>query len=388
MELLEIYFIDIIKCAGVTYLTLAIILLLFKVPKTKYFERYRTSKLYFSSSFVLMSVNIFAWISTFTGDWENPNPYMASIDLLLFYMIGMLLSYGFSNLIDKHYITKKRVATDITKWILSSICAIIGMTEFVHSYIQDTCLIISFAFLLEFYIRYLIYFRKIYLQNSRMLENYFTQDALRFVSWIKRSIVFICISGLGAIVTINEGILINWAFQLYIISISIYIATSFINYSSIYAKLEEAEPLHNNDEIENENTEMSPYAFSAEQNKISLEKRIEVWALTQSYLNNQFTIEELANRLGTNKYYLSRIINEKYHMNFSNWISSLRIEKAKQILKEEQGIKLEDLAYRVGFSSLSYFSKVFSRLEGVSPSSWLKNWERNSEGAQLYSKEN
>ena len=103
-----------------------------------------------------------------------------------------------------------------------------------------------------------------------------------------------------------------------------------------------------------------------------LRPRITKWVESKAYMCEQFTIEELAAKLYTNKTYLSSFIREEYGMNFSGWIAHLRIEEAKRMMRENPDQKLIDVAFNVGFSSLAYFSSVFSKIEGVSPSVWLK----------------
>ena len=73
---------------------------------------------------------------------------------------------------------------------------------------------------------------------------------------------------------------------------------------------------------------------------------------------------------GTNHTYLSRFLKETHGVNFSEWVSGLRVSKAKELMRKNPKDKLENVAYLSGFSSLSYFSKVFSHLEGVSPARW------------------
>lgn len=103
-----------------------------------------------------------------------------------------------------------------------------------------------------------------------------------------------------------------------------------------------------------------------------LRPRIAKWVESKAYMREQFTIEELAAKLYTNKTYLSSFIREEYSMNFSGWIAHLRIEEAKRMMRENPDQKLIDVAFNVGFSSLAYSSSVFSKIEGVSPSVWLK----------------
>lgn len=48
----------------------------------------------------------------------------------------------------------------------------------------------------------------------------------------------------------------------------------------------------------------------------------------------------------------------------------MRIDEAKRLMEKEPDEGLEWVALQTGFSSLSYFSKVFSQVVGVSPKKW------------------
>jgi len=209
--------------------------------------------------------------------------------------------------------------------------------------------------------------------------------------------------GVIAILTINTGAIVNWLFQVYIISVMVYTAISFINYATEYGTLQKAdtEPTAEEAQIKADlegktkpkmmtsqatgeqatNTQVTgthPQKEGAQPTNANyaymenLKPRVVAWIGSKNYLKEQFTIEDLAALLATNKYYLSRFIKENYDMNFSTWISSLRLEEAKRLMQSDKNMKLEDIAFAVGFSSLSYFSKVFSRLEGTTPSAWLR----------------
>lgn len=126
-------------------------------------------------------------------------------------------------------------------------------------------------------------------------------------------------------------------------------------------------------EIECEETDNNSLPNKKKENYVELLRpRIAKWVESKAYMREQFTIEELAAKLYTNKTYLSSFIREEYSMNFSGWIAHLRIEEAKRMMRENPDQKLIDVAFNVGFSSLAYFSCVFSKIEGVSPSVWLK----------------
>ena len=152
----------------------------------------------------------------------------------------------------------------------------------------------------------------------------------------------------------------------------LYILVNIINYASEYETLMKA----NCDKTEEEKSgEASPKKAYIE----TLRPRVTEWIQEKSYLKDQFTIDDLATRLYTNKTYLSSFIKEEFGMNFSSWIASLRLEEAKKMMSEHPDAKLKDIAYNVGFSSLPYFSSVFAKSEGVTPSAWMKEISRNAE---------
>ena len=86
----------------------------------------------------------------------------------------------------------------------------------------------------------------------------------------------------------------------------------------------------------------------------------------------ELTIKELSEILHTNRTYLSAYIKTTYKMTFREWITSLRLEYAKNMLKEHPEINIQKLAESSGFLSRSNFIKLFSEKEGCTPAKWKK----------------
>ena len=170
-----------------------------------------------------------------------------------------------------------------------------------------------------------------------------------------------------AIVTMFGDIYINWLYQFYVISLNVYIAVSFVNYAAKYGDLAKATV----EDMGSEMIEPSAVPDSFVENN-TIDSRLQRWLNDKKYLYEQLTIDDLAQAIGTNKNYLSYHINEKYGMSFSSWIADMRICEAKRLMSENPDCKLETIAYSSGFSSASYFSKVFSLHEGMSPTRWRK----------------
>jgi len=58
--------------------------------------------------------------------------------------------------------------------------------------------------------------------------------------------------------------------------------------------------------------------------------------------------------------YFSRKFKEKFNINFSTYLLNIRLEKAKELLKEKK-LNIENISEMVGFKDSSYFSKSFKQ---------------------------
>ncbi len=80
----------------------------------------------------------------------------------------------------------------------------------------------------------------------------------------------------------------------------------------------------------------------------------------------QLTLEELAKIANLNPNYFSALYKETFSISPFDYIAKLRINKAKQLLLDKN-IRLKTVAEEVGYSDEFYFSRVFKKIEGLSP---------------------
>lgn len=92
--------------------------------------------------------------------------------------------------------------------------------------------------------------------------------------------------------------------------------------------------------------------------------------LVRRYIENHFkenlTLDQLAGLAHLNKYYLAHAFQREFGVSPINYLISRRIEESRFLLRETDH-SISQIAQILGFSSLSYFSQTFRRLEGVSP---------------------
>ena len=94
------------------------------------------------------------------------------------------------------------------------------------------------------------------------------------------------------------------------------------------------------------------------------------------YLDPKANIDAIANTLGTNKTSLSKMINDKFGMNFRQLLNSFRVREAIMLLSNNPNISLEDLRIRSGFNSTTTFNSSFSRFTGCTPGEYCKKVTR------------
>lgn len=87
------------------------------------------------------------------------------------------------------------------------------------------------------------------------------------------------------------------------------------------------------------------------------------------------TLEDAASACGMSKFYFSRIFKAMLGCSFKEYLNRVRIEAAKEMLQQDQ-FNVSEACYAVGYNDLSYFSRVFKRLEKQSPSDYRRALKR------------
>lgn len=107
-------------------------------------------------------------------------------------------------------------------------------------------------------------------------------------------------------------------------------------------------------------------------NSLKIKNTVNKWISEKGYLTQGITIEILGRKLGINRTYISNYINDIYNTNFNCWINAMRVDEAKQILKEKKEISIGEIAFMVGYADITHFSKQFKHYTGINPSIWKK----------------
>ena len=101
-------------------------------------------------------------------------------------------------------------------------------------------------------------------------------------------------------------------------------------------------------------------------------------ALVEDNLSNEdFSVEELASGLSISRGYLYRKISKITGKSAIEFIRTIRMKRAQQLLVESQ-LQIAEVAYRLGYRSPKVFSKHFKSVFGVNPSEFVRSWKGSS----------
>lgn len=100
-------------------------------------------------------------------------------------------------------------------------------------------------------------------------------------------------------------------------------------------------------------------------------KRIEE-IIENNISNSAFNITDLADELNMSPVQLRRKLKAQINQTTVEFIRNYRLRRAAELLKNRSG-NISDVAFQVGFESLSYFTKAFQDSFGKTPSEWLKS---------------
>ncbi|HOP62392.1 MAG TPA: helix-turn-helix domain-containing protein [Spirochaetota bacterium] len=106
-----------------------------------------------------------------------------------------------------------------------------------------------------------------------------------------------------------------------------------------------------------------------------LMKRLdEVMFNDKLFLDEEITLNRAAVMLDISRHQLSQLLNERLNMNFNTFVNTYRVEFAKELLIEKKEWTVLNIAYESGFNSKSTFYDAFTKIAGVTPLQFRKNY--------------
>jgi AraC family transcriptional regulator of arabinose operon len=87
----------------------------------------------------------------------------------------------------------------------------------------------------------------------------------------------------------------------------------------------------------------------------------------EDHYHEQITLEDLASRLCVTPQYTCSLFQNTLGIRPFEYITKIRLRKAKELLQRQHDLNINEIARRVGYENTSYFNKLFMRDEGMTP---------------------
>ena len=345
-----------------------------KTPEKKIFKNYLRSRQIMGIAMLLLSANYS--VHFFFGIRFKNADSAILMNMSTYFLCYSLFSSALIMLLDRFYITKRRVWTHIILWIIFSTLSGVVLFLLPSGIMQKISLFALAAWLVVFGVvlarRVIIAYRR----AIRIFNETQADDIGAYIEWLSIFTYWALIFGVGCglLTFLPDEYVFIWILSS--IPFYSYLFYSYQNYLLFYEQVENAfeQDIQSEEELLT-NSGIEPEMVSEEVpgSYTEFTEKVDNWIKTDGYVQQGLTIKELSKILYTNRTYLSAYIKTTYKMTFREWITSLRLEYAKNILKEHPEINIQKLAESSGFLSHSNFIKSFTEKEGCTPAKWKKS---------------
>lgn len=345
-----------------------------KTPEKKIFKNYLRSRQIMGIAMLLLSANYS--VHFFFGIRFKNADSAILMNMSTYFLCYSLFSSALIMLLDRFYITKRRVWTHIILWIIFSTLSGVVLFLLPSGIMQKISLFALAVWLIVFGVvlarRVIIAYRR----AIRIFNETQADDIGAYIEWLSIFTYWALIFGVGCglLTFLPDEYVFIWILSS--IPFYSYLFYSYQNYLLFYEQVENAfeQDIQSEEELlTNSETELEIVSEKeVPRSYTEFIERVDNWIKTDGYVQQGLTIKELSEILHTNRTYLSAYIKTTYKMTFREWITGLRLEYAKNILKEHPEINIQKLAESSGFLSRSNFIKSFTEKEGCTPGKWKK----------------
>lgn len=113
--------------------------------------------------------------------------------------------------------------------------------------------------------------------------------------------------------------------------------------------------------------------------QIEADKIHQIQQYIREHSQEDISLDILAQRVSLSPIYISKMFKEKLGVNYIDYLTECRIEKAKKLLNDPEK-SLKEITFEIGYHEPNYFSKVFKKMCGVSPKDYRKTlWSKQAE---------
>lgn len=356
--------------------TLALVILLIRIPKTEYARRLARSKYTIAISYM---------IGAFTFGYALYNNGAPMYDgfstitmLIVVAFISITVSFSLINLLMPRFI-------DSGKFLVSIFLVFVASVILIESFFSGNIrlhritLYIGVALFVIQSCSLIIIFDRAYKRSIKLLEKYYDEDEEHKIKWIRFCYILTMLTAMFILVYVflPDKSFIRLYMFFYILYM-IYFAGNYISFLGSHKllldavghyALSEQGAIFQKKRKKGSIAEKEP-EIKSEGNFTALSKALDKWVKEKRFREYDKSREEIADELGTTKELLQIYFSDRLGMDFRIWRTELRINDAKDMLLKHKNYSINFIADIVGFSDRSNFHRQFTKSVGCSPKEW------------------
>ena len=90
------------------------------------------------------------------------------------------------------------------------------------------------------------------------------------------------------------------------------------------------------------------------------------------HLSEPLSLKEISDLFAISQAYMSKLFRKYTGQSYNQYLTGIRMERAKQLMEEDSELFIKDIAEMVGYRDQFYFSRIFHSYTGQSPADYIK----------------
>lgn len=343
-------------------------------------RRYEWSRWMIFAALLFMAVHFF--LQMYFGFRATDEDVGAVINVLVYLPCFTLFSMAIYNIEATH--TKRRKMNLICAAVYAAMLAAFAVGYSFSGSLNIGAWLYVMLALFFGNIVYCIYMIKIEMnKRKKLLETMTATDMLPFIRYARASIAML------SLIAISMPFAILSTKSLYIIGpvgllVLLFFIVNFVAFGNCYVPTEELldRERGNGETDDDEQTtaencasqsaadcEQSAQRLSAERSAF-IQAALDKWCADMGYKDSSVNMLTLSHSLDINKNELSQFFSQCQNTTFRIWLSEIRFNAAKKMMKEFPDYNNDIISAECGFSSRSYLYRIFKEKEGCTPVEW------------------
>lgn len=228
---------------------------------------------------------------------------------------------------------------------------------------------ISVLIFISMLIYYYILQYKDYRRMKRMLDNFYDYDKAQLVRWLSiYSLGMMLLIALILPVVIFSSPVVYGIYGIVIFVFVFFNVFNFICFG-VSADAQQVQLAEQNaNESQTDSGSSSVVLSDTDYQQVA--KAVEEWIAKGGHLHCGITMQTAANEMRKPRYQLSAWLKTTPYELFNPWLTHLRIEEAKKLLKAHPDWSNDIIAENCGFTTRNYFQTVFKKSTGMTPAEY------------------